>query len=509
MIRITRKKLIIVTLSLLVMIGAAFGFWYWRASRIWIGPRDIGVVIAHVGKEMPPGQSLARPGEKGVRETVLGPGLHNVDPFTESVQIFPIVMISAGTEELNAGGKYIPKTPPEVGIVTSLVGKPLKEGEFLANPGEQGVLRKVLVPGKYALNPYAFRVEKAPATIIDAGFVGVVTHLAGDPAQGDLAKPNERGVLEDPLPPGLYWLNRREYKVTYVKVGYHEIAFENENSISFPSVDGDTVKIDATVVWGIYPNDAPHIVKQFGTETDVIENAIKPQAESKARVAGSNYTSRQFVEGDSRERFQDEFFRKIRDELETKRIHVLQALVRNIEVPQTVRRPIQASKIAVEEEMTNRVKTETAKVLTELNEIRGVVEIEATKVRTETEKLALEEASRAQAEVARLAAETKVKISERQAEAARIQGDAKRVLGKAGAEILTRQSKDWSDGLRKRFEAFENPNDYTLWQLAENLPESLKIEIRDTPENSINGLDWVKTLGTLMQQSAPNIKKNQ
>lgn len=475
----SKKAWILSIFSAAAIVGAG-AIYYFQSATIWISPDELGVVIAHFGSELPPGQVLAGPGQKGVREQVLGPGTHTISPFLESVERFPQVHIYAGRDAYDEGDKKIPASAPEVGIVTSLVGKPLREGEFLANPGEKGVQKRVLVPGRYALNPYAFRVEKAPATIIDAGYVGVVTHLAGAPSANDLVKSGERGVLEDAIPPGLYWLNPYEFKVTQVKVGYQEIAFEGGDSITFPSADGDTIKIDATVVWGIMPGDAPHIVKQFGSEKAVVDNAIRPQAESKARVAGSNYRSREFVEGDSRERFQDEFFRKLREELETKHVRVLLALVRNIEVPHTVRKPIQASKIAVEEELTNRVRTETAKTQTELNTIRGNIQIEATRVRAETEKLAEEEVGRAEAEASRLQADTRVKVSEIQFEAAQLRSESKILLGKASNGVMQKLNQYYTDGLRMRAGSFGDPTIYSLWRFAESLNNDLKIEIRET-----------------------------
>ncbi|MBI3819610.1 MAG: hypothetical protein HY286_13025 [Planctomycetes bacterium] len=478
MFRYLRKHWFLSVLVLLLFVFSGYGV-YWNASAVFIGPDEFGVVVAHFGQPLTPGQVLAGPGQKGVREQVLGPGSHEIHPFVETVERFPIIHILPGTDKVNEQGKLVPLTKPEVGIVTSLAGRPLKQGDFLANPGEKGILKKVLVPGRYALNPYAYKIERSEATIIDAGSVGVVTHLVGTLATADLVKAGERGVLEDPIPPGLYWLNPKEFHVTTIKVGYQEIAFESGDSITFPSKDGDTIKIDATVVWGIMPGDAPHIVKQFGSEKAVVDNAIKPQAESKARVAGSNYRSREFVEGDSRERFQEEFFHKLRDELETKHVRVLLALVRNIEVPEAVRKPIQLSKIAVEEELTNRVRTETAKVQTQLNEIRATVEIESVKVRAETEKLALEEASRGTAEAARLQAETKVKVSEMDAEAAKLRGESKKVLGIATAEVAAMHGHNNSEALRKRFEPFGDANAYGLWRFAESLADNLKIEIRD------------------------------
>ena len=196
------------------------------------------------------------------------------------------------------------------------------------------------------------------------------------------------------------------------------------------------------------------------------------------RTAGSDYSSREFVEGDSRERFQQDVTTKLKAALESRSVRVLLALIRNIEVPESVRKPIQAAKVAEEENLTNQVKTDTAKVQTALNEIRGTVELEATKVRTETQKLVQEELSRGAAEVARIDAETALRVAETLAEAARVKGEARRLLGKAEADVIAMQGAADAESARRKVAPFGSPEAYALWRFAESLPDSLRIELR-------------------------------
>ena len=87
----------------------------------------------------------------------------------------------------------------EVGIVVSKSGKPLPNGVFLADTNDyKGVLREPLTPGLYRLNPMAFQVIKAPVTVIRPGYVGNVTALHPDPKHGV----KNRGILPTVLQPG-------------------------------------------------------------------------------------------------------------------------------------------------------------------------------------------------------------------------------------------------------------------------------------------------------------------
>ncbi len=478
------RRWLLVLLGLAVSIAAAAFFGRRLAGSVWIGPDELGVVVARVGADLPPGQSLAKPGQKGVREEVLGTGRHWIDPLEETVQKFPLVLVSAGRDAFEEGGTVHPATPPQVGIVTSLVGSPLPEGRFLAEPGEKGIWRRALGPGKYRLNPYAHKIDLAPATVIEAGFVGVVTHLVGNTSAADLVNEDERGVLADPIPPGIYYLNPHEHRVTRVRVGYQVLDFEGLDAITFPAADGHLIRAETTIVWGIEPGDAPHIVQQFGSEALAVANAIRPQAESKARVTGSNYTSRQLVEGLSREAFQDELTRKLVDELGTKHIKILLALVRNIEVPEVVRKPIQLSKVAVEEELTNRVRTETAKVLADLNQIRGDVAVAAAAARAQTGRLFAEERSRADAAVERTRSETKIRTADLAVQAARLEAETRESLAQAESEVAQARSAAEAESLRIQVDAFGDPRHHGLWRFAEALSPSLRTELRDGPSGS-------------------------
>ena len=79
----------------------------------------------------------------------------------------------------------------KVGIMTTLDGKPISEGEiaglyldghdnfqnaqaFINNGGQRGLQEQILLSGSWNLNPWFARVEQVPMTEIPIGYVGVV-----------------------------------------------------------------------------------------------------------------------------------------------------------------------------------------------------------------------------------------------------------------------------------------------------------------------------------------------
>src|SRR5207237_342732 len=62
----------------------------------------------------------------------------------------------------------------KVGIQIALSGDELPHDQVLAEPGQKGILRKVLTPGRYPYNPYAETIELQDPVTIPAGFRGVI-----------------------------------------------------------------------------------------------------------------------------------------------------------------------------------------------------------------------------------------------------------------------------------------------------------------------------------------------
>lgn len=443
-----------------------------------VGPDEFLVVIAHDGDELAPGQMLAREGQKGVREHVLGPGRHVVDRFGVTIERHPMLEILPGSPSVKNGDTVVPAQLPQVGVVTALVGAPLPPGSFLADEGQRGVRRRVLTPGRYALNPYAYTVEVHDAVVVPTGSVGVVTHLDGVLSSDELAGPDQRGVQRDVLHAGVHFLNPLEYSVNHIRIGWRELSFTGKHAIQFPSSDSNTITAEMSLIWGLLPEDAPYLVKRYGSEKDVIERVIKPQVESIVRLKGSNLSSRQFMEGDARVVFQDEVTVELKAALEKKKLRVLLALVRGLEVPEAVRKPFQLARLAEEEVLTNVELEATARVNARFNTLKGEVAIAIAETKAEIQRQVAEEEQRGAAAVETLEARTKLEAKRREA-ASREQRmlaattvseaeiDAQAVLGDADAE-----------GERRLVEALGGAGAYRVWKLAKLIPSGLAIELR-------------------------------
>ena len=201
------------TLKWAIGAGAALAvgwfIWQWGFCRFYVDPGFMAILTAKTGDPLPPGQILAQPGQKGIEEQPLGEGRHFRNPLFYDYKLMPVIVIPTG----------------KVGLVTSKVGAELPTGEFLAEPGQKGIWRRVLGPGKHRLNPYGYQIDIVDAISIPVGYVGVATSLSGrQTTPGAFAGPGEKGVRQDILQPGLYYVNPKELQVDLLEIGVNQVS---------------------------------------------------------------------------------------------------------------------------------------------------------------------------------------------------------------------------------------------------------------------------------------------
>lgn len=437
-----------------------------------VGAAEMLVVISREGIDLGKGDIFAKENQKGIRHRVFTAGRYELDPGVEQWEKHPLVHVGAGSPS----GSHT--KPPEVGIVTAMIGDPVPEGQILAEPGQRGIQRAVLTPGSYALNPYAFKVELAPATAVPPGHVGVVTRLVGALTTNEFAEPNERGIQRAVLAPGIYFLNPYEVSVSLIRIGFRELTFENDQTITFPSSDSYPIKVEATVIWGLQPTDAPKLVKRYGSEVNLIDRVLRPQVEYFVRTAGSDLTAKDFVDGAARSRFHERLQNELRQALESKNVRLLLALIRSIEVPEAVRKPIQLAKIAEEETLTNETRKQTIVAHTDLLAVTSQQQLVVSEAMSETLRLAAEERARSDSLVAKARAELELERARFVAQLAvsKQEIDSRVADARRAAERKVAQARAAAEA--KRIALLGSSEAHSAWRFATNLPSDLKFELR-------------------------------
>jgi len=260
--------------------------WDWDSAGQLKDPDDapkVGLVAMKQGKTPPPGALVVEAGYRGIQAEVLTPGTYKINPYVEEVTQVPAVVVPPGS----------------VGVVTRLVG------------GEQSVQSQ----------PFSSTPSTEPATEI--------SRIVTDNTQ--------RGILRDVLQPGIYYLNPRMVKVTIMPVGYDEISLDhNDNTeVHFYSQDGYEVQADFTVVWGRSPQEAPDIVATIGDTQKIEQNLITPAMKAACQNEGSKYRAVELIQGVSRSQFQDDLLSALNAQVTPRHVSILLALVRDISIKDT------------------------------------------------------------------------------------------------------------------------------------------------------------------------------
>jgi regulator of protease activity HflC (stomatin/prohibitin superfamily) len=130
-----------------------------------------------------------------------------------------------------------------------------------------------------------------------------------------------------------------------------------DSDMGFPSKDGFWVSLDGIIEFRVKPEMAAQVYvaynelendqdKLHNINDEIIKKVIMPNARSFCRLRGSNSSGREFIGGDTRSAFQDEFESVIRKTCEAQGIEIVQALITKINPPQAIASPVRDREVA-------------------------------------------------------------------------------------------------------------------------------------------------------------------
>ncbi len=125
-----------------------------------------------------------------------------------------------------------------------------------------------------------------------------------------------------------------------------ESSREQDDAIRVLSRDGLEVTIDLTVLYKIFPEQAPKIYREIGLNYQ--DKIIRPITRTGIRESATYYDAISLF-SDKREEFEQKIREKIYDEFQKRGIILERLLVRNITLPQSVKESIERKITAVQE----------------------------------------------------------------------------------------------------------------------------------------------------------------
>lgn len=473
--------------------------------RIDVPEKHFAVLTRKTGIDLTNDLELAPDGKhKGLQKDVLTEGRYFYNPYFWDWHVYPMI--------------EIPKD--KMGVRVRLSGEDLPYGDFLA-PDEQhkGIIADVLVPGRYPINAmvidkvskeevgnarsrrsdYTEIIELWEPKVIPAGYKGMVTNLAGPMPQNPnvlLVEPGRRGPQELTLEPGTYYMNPYMYRINAIDTRSQRFNLSEGGDMSFPSKDGFPISLDGIIEFRVNPDTAAltyvtyNEVENDTGETssitqEIIDKIIMPNARSFCRLRGSNLLAREFIGGETRIAFQEDFQLAITEKCREQGIEIVQALVTKIRPPQAIAEPLRNREVAAQ-----RLKQFTQEILQQQQEAKLATEqslidqkrkligadrkvVEAVTLARQEQQVALEAANRDKAVAAEMLAAAK--------------DNAAAILSRAQAKAAVAGYQNEADaaGWKRSVEALGSGNAFARYVLNQKLAPGYRSIMTNTADSPL------------------------
>ena len=372
--------------------GIYFWKWIWQyeitqQSFTVIPEGKIGLVVAKDGKELETGHILARKvecdsfqnaesflrngGRKGRQSAIITAGTYRINTFLFDVMTYDMTLVNENM----------------VGIVTTLDGKPIEEGNIAGKPvtghnnfqdcdafliaeGNKGLQPEVILAGSYYLNPWFIQVEQIKMTEIPIGYVGVVISYVGTEGKdlsgaefkhGNIVSKGEKGVWAEPLGPGKYPVNTFIMRVELVPTTNLVLNWANARSeshqldknlstITVRSKDGFPFNLDVSQIIHIPTTEAPKVIARFGSMMNLVGQVLEPTIGNYFRNSAQDSDVIAFLS--TRKERQDAAKAKISQVLDQYNVNGVDTLIGDIVPPESLMKTLTDRKIAEEQNTT-------------------------------------------------------------------------------------------------------------------------------------------------------------
>lgn len=491
--------------------------WHWEVERIEVPAGKFLIRVHKWGQDLAEGEIIA-PDEsyKGVMLDVWPEGRHFLNPLFWSHEIDEMVSVPPG-ECLVLTRKFGKDIPTE-----RITGN----GDILAahdpehpQQGERGIVKEVLTPGSYRLNRYAYSWEQHKAVEIKINQVGVRTLKIGkDPGELQTAADETsyvvpagyRGVQQDTVPPGTYYINPYVESISPVEVRSHRVEFRD---ITFPSRDGFILTPRVVVEYAVDPDRAPEMLvrltddgifhqedatPQQQQQNEILQKVILPHIRGYARIEGSNFDARDFILSDAsiltgsdaaadapkqnapaastlnaRERMQQALLAKVKDRCQALGVEIRAVTMADLLPPKELSEQIAQRELARVEREKNLALVKQHKAQQELASKIGLKQQAKEKVAAETQLVQATTRAEQLKEVEESRLKQELANAQVALEAARDQASATLAKGEADAKVLDLKNEAEVAGLRTAVQGFTSAEHFAQYHILQKLAPAL------------------------------------
>ena len=484
---------------------------FWAFCRIEVPKENFAVLIKRTGAPLSNDAEVSPSAEvQGLQEKVLTEGRYFFNPYNWDWRVYPMVQVPID----------------KMGVRIRLSGDDLPYSQFLAKgESDKGIILETLKPGRYAINAmvtdgatgqeavggtrslrkdYVEIVELWDPKVIPAGYLGVVTNLAGqfseNPNSLTVAE-GERGTQKETLPPGTYYRNPYIERINALDMRSLRFSLSEKvegaeaEELSFPSKDGFPIELDGIIEFRLDPKVAPEtyvIYNELENDSsssanvvgEIIRKVILPNARSFCRIEGSNKVAREFIGGETRAKFQEDFQAALTKECKGQGVIIEQALITKVSVPEAIAEPLRNRELAVQQrkQFTQEILQQEQEALLQMekrlvDQKTKLIETEQEVVKQTTAALQEQLVDVERANQDKEVADKKLLAATDQATAIKVAAEAKAAVIRFGNEA---DAAGWKAAV-KALGSGESLADYTLYKkIAPNF-EKIMTNTGDSP----------------------------
>ncbi|MCQ2390521.1 MAG: hypothetical protein MJ240_03775 [Kiritimatiellae bacterium] len=450
----------------------------------------VGVVTSQAGRPAKQG-AFAGPGEKGVMEKVLQPGLYYVNARAYQIDVVEVgmnqvsIVGKSGTVVLTKGQLVNVNGALKELQENTLARQVERRDDYVRSNRDSGILSQ-----REASSLNMAQKQAQPASKADGGRPSKTMSAPGKRLGQDAEMMREMQ-------------KRKQVPQPQVKAPVADnVAFGMNQFVQFPSSDGFSILLDMTVEFELLPENISRIFMLYGDLPAVVSKIILPQILSVSRMKGSDYKARDFIDGGGREKFQQEMTAELVRILGEKHILVRNAIVRHVEVPSDILEPIQQASVAKEQDLTNKTQRETAKKQAELNTEMAMVEQLKKETEQKTLKITATTAAEMKKDVAVIEAQAKLDVAKLDLERAAVEAKIIRTRGEAEVKAKFAVENEKALGEQRRAKVFKDSATLADLVFAESMASNLEIRVIHAGEGTL----WTDLRGASMTIPAPTRK---
>ncbi len=498
--RAHRGRLIGAVAGAVLLLGVSFYLIY-SEFRIDVPAYHIAVLTRKTGIDMPNSAELA-PDEtfKGLQRDVLTEGRYYYNPYGWDWDVVPQVEIPPG----------------KLGVRIRLYGDDLKYGKIIAEKEtDKGIVPNVLRPGRYAINAivvdgvtkelispqrekdnFVEIIELYDPVKIPAGYRGVLTLLQADMPDDPnvlLVENGKRGPQKESYQEGTKFVNPFIERINLVDCRSQRYNMGDKGDFGFPSRDGFWVVLEGIIEFRVKPEMASEVYVTYndvknGDEIDfeVIQKIILPNARSFCRLEGSDHAGRDFIGGDTRIKFQNDFQKAMEQACDPLGVQIIQALITRIKPPEAIADPIREREVEFQraEQYVQQVKQQEAEQLLAIEQ--AMIKRKSEMVGAEQEVVVITVAAQRDQEVAITKVNERKVVAQFKLDAAEDEAAAVVARGEAVAKVIMFDNEAAAAGWRAAVAAFNGEGkDYAKYILFQKLAPGFRSIMANTADSPL------------------------